>query len=187
MKLFRTSKKKPNVSQRVVADRSGYEISELEKFFGHSLSCSLYFYEQKRILAAPMTGTPGNIYAELREPLVLDEPAPDEDVGFTALQAMLLFDSSPVVIPAKWKATDWLTFQASGAKSLRAFDQASCHVRLKTVDGGGIDIESSWLHLHDSLICARGWVPISIRHSELGQLLRKLVRGARLLRDAGVF
>ena len=187
MKLFRPSRVKPDLTTRAVVGRSGYEIAALREYFGHSLSTALYFYDDRAILAAAMTGTPGNGHAELRPPIVLTEPVADESLGFSALEALLHFDSSPATVPAGWKGTDWPTFKASGAKSIKAFERSCCFVWLRTVNAGGIEIEGSCLKLQDSTIRVRAWVPISVEHSELGQVLRTVVRGAHLLRDEGVY
>jgi hypothetical protein len=175
----------PDISRRVLADRSGREIADLQAHFGHEIRTTVYFYNGGRVLAAPLTGTPGNIHAELRVPLVEREPVSDEHLGYIALQSLLSYSSEPVPSLKDAKLTDWTTFKASGAKSVKAFNSATIAVSLQTAYGG-INLEAGPLVPEDSVFAVRAWAPISIVHSELGQLIRKLIRGAEALRDAGV-
>ena len=175
----------PDISRRVVADRSGREIADLQAHFGHEIRTTVYFYNCERVLAAPLTGTPGNIHAELRAPMVEDEPVSDENLGYIALQSLLSFNSEPVPSLRDSKRSDWTTYKASGAKSLKAFNGATIAVSLQT-EHGGIKLEAASMLPEDSVFAVRAWAPISIVHSELGQLIRKLIRGAVTLRDAGI-
>jgi hypothetical protein len=186
MKLLRTLRHKmPDISRRVVAERSGREIADLRAHFGHEIRTTIYFYNNESVLAVPLTGTPGNMQAELLAPLVEEEPVSDERLGFIALQSLLSYRSEPAPSLRDWKIKDWATFKASGAKSVKAFNLASTAVSLETLFGG-IRIEAGPLVPNDSVFAVRAWAPISVAHSELGQLLRKVVRGAFALRDAGV-
>lgn len=85
----------PDVSNRVRADQSGWELIALRNHFCHELSATVYFHDGKLVLAAPFTGTPGNIHAELQEPVVEREPVADERLGYMALEALLRFRSEP--------------------------------------------------------------------------------------------
>ncbi|NJN05506.1 MAG: hypothetical protein HC814_02670 [Rhodobacteraceae bacterium] len=125
----------PDISRRVYPDRSGWEVLAVRDHHGHEIGSSIYFYAQQRILAAPLTGTPGNIVAELSEPLVENEPVSNERLGYIALHALLQYRSEPVPSLRDSKRTDWVTYRASGAPSVRAFETASVRVSIATVFG----------------------------------------------------
>jgi hypothetical protein len=186
MKILRQLRHpKPDINGRVVPDRSGRELVDLVAHYGHEVCANIYFHDGLQVLAAPMTGTPGNLYAELRDPQVEPEPVDDERLGAMALHALLSFDSAAVPSLRDFKLTDWSTFKASGAPSVKAFNRTSIAVRLETIYGT-IRLEAAPLLPNDSVFAVRALASVSTMHSELGQLLRKLVRGAEALRDAGV-
>lgn len=187
MNLFRSFRHpKPDISRRVVADRSGREIADLQAHYGHEIRSTVYFYNQQLVIAASLTGSPGNICAELTEPVVANEPVDDDRLGYMALHALLSYRSEKVPSLRDHKRRDWLTFKASGAKSLKAFNAATVAVSIETVYGS-LRLEAAPLVADDSVFAVRAWAPISVTHFELGRLLRKLVTGANALQDAGIF
>jgi hypothetical protein len=176
---------RPDIGRRVVPDRSGREIVDLVAHYGHELRANVYFHDARQVLAAALTGTPGNLYAELRPPQVEAELVDDERLGAIALHALLSFDSTGVPSMRDYKPTDWSTYQASGAPSVKAFNRTTIAVSLETMHGT-IRIEAASLLPGDSVFAVRALAPVSVVHSEMGQLLRRVVRGAQALRDAGV-
>lgn len=176
---------RPDISRRVVDDRSGREIADLKAHYGHELKSTVYFYDGRLVLAAPLTGSPGNVCAELTDPIVESEPVEDQRLGFIALQSLLSYRSQPVPSLRDYKQRDWVTFKSSGAKSIRSFNSVTVAVTVETVYGS-LRLEACRLLPEDSVFAVRAWSSISVVHSELGQLMRRLVVGANAIGDAGV-
>jgi hypothetical protein len=183
--LRRLRHPRPELATRVVAGRSGWEIVRLREHFGHELMAHVYFHGGVNVLAAAATGTPGNLHAEFDAPIVEAEPVDEERLGEMALQALLAFRSEPVLSLADHKRTDWTTYKASGAKSVKAFEASSVTVQLRT-EFTMIRLEAGVSSLGLGTFAVRGYAPLAVEHDELGRLLRKLVLGAHALRDAGV-
>ena len=186
MKSFRQLRyKRPDISQRVVLDRSGREIADLQLHYGHDLRTFVYFYDEKLVLGEPISGTPGNINAALRDPIVEAEPVSDEKLGYLALDALLRYESGPIPNMRDSKKSDWKTFQVSGAPSLKEFGRRSVCVMIETMRGN-LRLEAWSMIPEDNSFAVRAWSNISVIHGDLGNLLRKLVAGAKSLQSAGV-
>jgi len=175
----------PDLSRRAVTDRSGREIADLQAHFGHELRSFLYFYDEMLVLAAPLSGTPGNVNAELRDPVIAREPVSDERLGYMALESLLGYESGPIPSMKARKMTDWPTYQASGASSIKEFNRRTVGVMLETVYGS-IRIEAWTLIPNENRFAVRTWASISELHIDLGATLRKIVVGAKSLQSAGV-
>lgn len=173
----------PDISRRVHPDRSGFEILAARDHYGHEISCKLYFYAKHRIIAAPLTGTPGDLIAELTPPLVESEPVTNERLGHVALQCLLQYRSEGVASLRDAKRTEWVTYRASGAPSVRAFESATVCVSITTFFSD-LRVEAQHLGPGDSPLAVRGLTRASIEHEAFGALLRKLVRGAVAIREA---
>ena len=175
----------PDITGRVSPGRSDREVVAVRDHVGHEIGSTLYFFAQRRVLAASLTGTPGNVVAELSNPLVESEPVSNERLGYVAFQSLLSYRSEPVPNLRDFKRTDWVTYRASGAKSVRAFEASSTRVSIAT-DRDDLRIEAQHQLTDESCFSVRGSVGIDAEHEELGALLRKLVAEARAARDAGV-
>ncbi len=169
----------------MLADRTGAEIFALVAHYGHELRGVIYFYDERRILAPALTGRPGDIHAELTEPLVEEEPLPNARVGYMALDTLLRYRPKRVSARKMRKLTDWPTFLASGAQSVKAFNRRAVRISLRTCHGA-IELEAACAIKPERTYTVNACVPVSITHEELGQTLRKLVRGANILQEAGL-
>jgi hypothetical protein len=186
MKLLRSLRHPmPDISRRIHPDRSGWELLAVRNHYGHEISCSVYFYAERLVIAAPHTGTPGNLVAELLEPIVETEPVSNERLGYMALQALLQYRSEAVPSLRDSKRTDWVTYRASGARSVRAFEAASVRISVSTAYGD-LRLHAQHQLLGDSPFSVHGLCSASIEHEAFGALLRKLVVGAIAIREAGV-
>jgi hypothetical protein len=102
-----------------------------------------------------------------------------------AMQALLGYDPKAAPSQRDAKRSDWKTFQASGAKSIKAFERATTCVSIETF---GIDLrlEAAPLVPNDSTFAVRAIAVGGSKHEALGTTIRKLVAGSKLLVDAGV-
>jgi hypothetical protein len=157
----------------------------MREYVGAVFRGSLYFYDSRLVIAASQTGVPGGLYAELQDPIVEPEPVSEDAVGFLAMQALLGFEPQPVPSMRDHKLTDWKTFRASGAASVKAFERLTTCVSIETF-GTDLRLEAAPLIPNDSTFAVRALAVGSSKHEELGKLIRKLVFASGLLVDAGV-
>lgn len=187
MNVFRKMRfPRPDIEARRVPDRSGHEVAAACAHFGHDIKTYVYFFDNQWVLGALVSGTPGNLNAELREPLKAAEPVDDEMLGRMALDALLRFESRRVPSLTAAKQSDWPTFQASGARSVRAFQEHTVQVLIESVNGASLRLEATALSPPDGRFAVRAYVSISATHSEIGALLRKLIAAANCLKSNGM-
>ncbi len=176
---------KPDITKRNIANATGAELFALIKHYGHELRAVVYFYGDKRVIAAPLTGKPGDIQVEVQETTVENEPSPNARIGYIALDALLNYSPKKPPSQRKRQITDWPAFKASGSKSPTEFNRNSVSVSLRTLNGS-IELEAASASSPEQKFAVRAWAPASITHEEMGELLRQLVRGAQIIQKAGL-
>ena len=176
---------RPDITKRETADRSGAEILALTRHLGHELRGMIYFYNDRKVLAAPQSGRPGDELVELTDPVVEKEPVAAARIGYMAMDTLLRYQPKKVSARARRKAPEWPAFTASGADSVKAFNLGTIGVSLRTQDDS-IELEAAGMINPERKFAVRARAPASISHAEMGALLQQLVKGAKLLQQNGL-
>jgi hypothetical protein len=183
--ISRIRNPRPDITKREIADRSGAEILALTRHYGHELRGMIYFYDDSKVLAAPQSGRPGDIHVELAEPIVENEPVATARMGYMALDTLLRYRPKKVSDRARRKVTEWPALKASGADSEKAFLRATIGIAL-TSRHGTIELEAASMINPERRFAVRSWAPASITHADMGTLLQQLIKGAKVIQQAGL-
>ena len=117
--------------------------------------------------------------AETGDVIRLPASVSNEALGLAALDQLLQCCAHPMPNLTEVKATTWPAFIASGAKTVRAFEQASTSVSIETA-GMGIAVEGR-RHAPRSQMYVGRTQPITGDPEELGEAVRAVVTTVRLL------
>lgn len=163
-------------------------IRVLCELYGHPLKATVYRYDQKMFLITSIQWKDG-LSCEFGEPSVLPIDVSNDDLGRTIGEHLLRHESSDPILggsPRNMKYSikkNWPIFVASKAKSMTSFESRSFQVTIEA-------------HLHGLRLDARPRKtlhPSITVHAEvrpeledLGAAVRRVLRGADALRDAGV-
>ena len=152
------------------------KLTEKRDKLGTELKASVYLYDGSRFIVSAISGL-----TEHGTPEVLDIRASDEVLGCAVLAALDRFDTT-IIDASKQTLADWPAYQASGAKSGRAFERDSMYVRVRTrrsaiVFNAGPRI-SNHSDLTASVTCSLGATDQAI-----GAALRKALAAATALRE----
>ena len=185
MKAFwRPRAQRPQFQFRHDDSRSVHEILALQEFCEQDLMTNVYFYAEELVLVAPIHEY-RSMPMELTTPVILQEPVSDEQLGLIAMNGLLAFKIAESPPPAVRGRSDWATYQASGAKSLTAFEKTTIEVRVRAIKST-LRLEAYPLHCSWESFAIRSDAPPSIAHEDLGQRLRELVAAVKVLQVAGV-
>ncbi len=170
---------KENTS-RVVPDRSAREIIDLKEKFGTELRTSLYLYNNERFIVCSIA-----CFAEYGTPKTLDLDTSDDELGLALCDKLLEFRPELEDPRPSRKLTDWAAFKASGAKTVKSFENKSTFVYVRTVNTA-IDIEAAPRVTLEKELKARCVISNTSSHSEIGRAIRKAIKAANVLRQASM-
>lgn len=174
-RLFRQGKK-----PRVAPERSTREITDAKKRLRSELRAAAYFYNDEKFIVCSIA----NI-TEYGEPIVLEANASEQQLGVALCDKLLQYQANDNRKQSKSKLEDWAAFKASGAKSGRAFEQNSIYVYVTTINTA-INIDAAPRVSNEQDLQARCVVSNGRTHSEIGMALRKAIKAAMVLRNAGM-
>jgi hypothetical protein len=167
----------PEPAVRATPDASYVEIAAHRAKVGRELEAVLYLYEDVFIVSS-VSGI-----AETGEPTVLLVTTSDEALGRCVCDHLLQFELDTPSNLRDAKLADWRAYVASGAKSRNAFEAHAWYVSVSTAETALVVEARPRLSLHDE-IAAKAWA--TPEHRRLGAVLRRAVRAAQTLRDAGI-
>jgi hypothetical protein len=173
-KLFERHKK-----SRVASDRSTRELVDARKRNRSELRASIYRYKDKFILCSVAGNT------EYGEPLVLATDASDEQLGLALCDQLLQYTTKGNRDRPKSSLSDWEAYKASGAKSARSFEENAMFVYVTTVNTA-INIQAAPRVSNEQELVAQCSISNGRTHAEMGATVRKAIKAAEVLRDAGM-
>ena len=164
---------------RVASGRSTRELTDASKRQRSELRAAIYRYKDKFILCAVAGNT------EHGEPLVLGTDASDEQLGLALCDQLLQYAARENRDQPKSSLNDWQAYKASGAKSARSFEENAMFVYVRTVNTA-INIQAAPRVSNEQELVAQCSISNGRTHSEIGVAVRKAIRAAEVLRDAGM-
>lgn len=160
---------------RATQDGSWVEIASRKKRLREELRARAYLYEKVGFIICTVSGL-----AETGEPTIVPADVENAELGRMVCDHLLCFDPKSPNNMLGMKLTDWPAYQASGAKSVKSFEENSWMIHVTTVNTA-IDIEAApRLSLH-SEICVRGVTTPS--HEDIGATIRKTLAAGMVLRE----
>lgn len=166
--------------ERVSPERSTHELMDARKRNRCELRASVYLYRNTKFIICCVADI-----AEYGEPIVLGADVPDEQLGVAVCDQLLNYKSRSKTRPSKWTLDDWAAYKASGAKSGRAFE-ADCMFAYITTVNTAILIDAAPRVSNERDLAARCSIPNGYIHAQIGAAVRKAIRAAGVLRDAGM-
>ena len=166
-------------NSRVAPERSTRELMDARKRNRSELRASIYRYKDKIILCAVAGNT------ETGEPLVLATDASDEQLGLALCDQLLQYTPKEDQNRPKSTLSNWEAYKASGAKSARSFEENAMFVYVMTINTA-INIEAAPRVSNEQELVAQCSISNGRNHAEMGVAVRKAIRAAEVLRDAGM-
>lgn len=163
---------------RALPERSAREIADARKRARMELAASLYFYNDEKFIVCAIADI-----REHGEPTVLDRDVPDDVLGLAVCDKLIAY--TPRHKPSGHKLDDWPAYRASGAKSGKAFEQASTFVYVSTINTA-IRIAASPRVTNDDTLRAVCTVASTQMHVDIGAAVRKAIAASATLREAGL-
>jgi len=128
-------KKKENLSTvlydrtaRGLANRRDLIVKVLKRAYQKELRASLYIFNNELILISATT-----LIAETGSPKSLSLAASNEEIGIAVIDKLLECCAVPYETAVAKKPSEWPCYVSSGAKSIRAFEEKSIHMRIETI------------------------------------------------------
>ncbi|UCH47403.1 MAG: hypothetical protein JSU95_15190 [Betaproteobacteria bacterium] len=143
------------------------------------LRASIYRYKDKFILCSIAGNT------EYGEPLLLGTDISDDKLGLALCDQLLQYKAKEDRDCPKSSLSNWRAFKASGAKSVRSFEENAMFVYVRTINTA-INIEAAPRVANEQELVALCSISNGRNHAEVGATVRKAIRAAEVLRDAGM-
>ena len=164
---------------RVLEYQSTREIADAMKRQKCGLRAAVYLYDESRFIISPIAGN-----TEYDEPVVLDADVSNEDLGLAVCDALIAYRNDNPRRKAG-RLADWAAYRASGATSGNAFERNCWFVYVRTINTA-IRMEAGPRISNNPNLVAAASAPSGTMHVGLGQLLRKAIDAARVLRKEGL-
>lgn len=165
---------------RVSPQRSTRELMDARKRKRCELRASVYLYRNTSFIVCCIADI-----AEYGEPIVLDANVPDEQLGLGVCNQLLNYKVRINRDLSKSTLDDWPAYQVSGAKSGRSFEENCMFVYVTTINTA-INFQASPRLSNEKELVAQCLIANGRDHSEIGAAIRKAIRAAEVLRDAGM-
>lgn len=159
---------------RVTPDGSWVEIAKQKEIVNSELEMRAYFYEKVGFIISSVSGI-----AETGAPTIAPADISNFELGTTICDHLLRYAPRSPDNMRSSKPTDWLAYRASGAKSVRNFQEHSWRIRVSTMNTAVLVESSPSLSLH-SEIYVGGIATAS--HETIGTTVRKALNAAMALR-----
>lgn len=158
-------------------------IQRLRNLNGGELEAVIYRYADRKFLVTSVMSIPGSLSLETGQPSVLPIDASDEDLGRVVCEHLLRHDPREPPNQRHAKLTDWAVFKVSGDRSVSGFNSKSSRVTVQTINLI-LQLEAAPVRSLHGDICVQ--VTARLEHGELGVSIRKALRAADALRQAGI-
>lgn len=163
---------------RVLPTASYVEVPARRTVIGSELRARLYLHEDRQLLISSVNGI-----AETGPVTVLATDVDDETLGRTICDHLLAFRPRSPDNMRDQKLTDWPAYKASGAKSVKRFEENAWMVFVDTVNST-VRFEASPYRSHHQAVFAAGRAGLD--HADIGATLKRVLTAAEALRTAGV-
>ena len=177
MGLF--SRSKPG--ERVLPGHSVREITDRKKKLGSELYAAAYLYRDETFILSAISDI--TEYGELS---IFETDVSNDELGQTLCDKLIAYRTRRISASnPKARYEGWAAYQASGAKSGRAFEENSIFALVKTVNTAICIHASPRLSNHPEL---EALISLSNAraHTEIGAGLRRAIDAAKALRAAGL-
>ncbi len=173
----RQSKYIPPV-KRVAPDWSHVELTGRKREVGRELKARVYLYDDAKLIVTSCSGI-----AESGTPTVFPLDVGNSELGLCICDHLLSFTPESPNNMRDRKMTDWPAYKASGAKSVRSFQEKTWLMSVSTInlvirmEAGPIN--SLWPEIEAQGICN----PV---HEKMGEIVQRTFRGAKAMREQGI-
>jgi len=150
-------------------------VAAQRRRFGMELSATLYCYAGRTYLVTSVMTAPFELMVETGTPSVLPVATTDAAIGEAALWHLAQMVKRRPPTQRDRKLTDWTVYQASGAKSVRAFTSASVAVAVETTSTG-IALSARGAHVVEGEPWATATAPLD--PAALGAAIRRVIADA---------
>jgi hypothetical protein len=165
---------------RASPGRSVRELIDAKTRIGKELRAAGYLYDNRTLIFSSITDI-----AECGPVQLLGIDDSDEEIGLSICDRLLESGRHDPGNIRDHKLSDWKAFVASGAKSSKHFEASSLYFSMETVNSAIILRARHRLSLEPSF-----WMSATLSngqtHDVFGAAIKRLVRGVKTLRDAGV-
>ena len=144
------------------------------------LRAAVYLYDESTFIISSIAGN-----TEYGEPVVLDAEVANEHLGFALCDALLAHKRDNPPDHRADKLTNWAAFAASGAKTVNSFENNVWFIYVQTINTA-IRMEARPRISNNRDLVAAATTSTGSTHVDIGQLLRKAIKGARALRKEGL-
>ena len=165
---------------RVLEYQSTREIADAMKRLKCGLRAAVYLYDETSFIISAIAGN-----SEYGEPVVLDVDVANDNLGLAVCDALLGHKRDNLPGHSAGKLTDWAAFIASGAKTVKAFENNSWFVYVQTINTA-IRMEAGPRISNNRNLVAAASTSTGSMHVDIGLQLRKALDGARALRKEGL-
>jgi hypothetical protein len=162
-------------------ERSTRELTDAKARIGKELRAAGYLYDEKTLIFSSITGI-----AECGPVQKLGMDSSEEGIGLAICDTLLEFGLHDPGKLADYKLSDWKAYAASGAKSSKHFEANSLYFEFQTVNSAIVLKARPRLSLESSFYAGAS-LSNGQQHDVIGAALKRLVRGVKAMRDAGVF
>jgi hypothetical protein len=166
-------------AERVLVNQSTREIADKRKELNSELRASLYLYDDSKFIICTIAGN-----TEYGEPIVLDLNISDDELGKSICDKLLEFNPKNIARHTETKLSDWEAYNASGAKTGKAFENKSFYVYIRTINSA-ITIEARPRVTNEKDLSVLCTVSSGRLHVDIGAATRKAINAAKLLRKGG--
>lgn len=160
--------------ERVTPDGSWVEIANQKKIVNSELEARAYFYDGVGFIISSVSGI-----AETGEPTIVPADATNFELGTTICDHLLRFVPRSPNNMRDSKLTDWPTYRASGAKSVKSFQAHSWRILVVTMNTAVLVESRPSLSLHEEIHVGGTANP---SHDDIGATVRKTLNAAMALR-----
>jgi hypothetical protein len=162
---------------------SGRAIQRRRSESGLELMAAVYLYSERLFIVTSIMGKPGFVYMETGRPSVLPVDAADSHLGRLVCEHLLGHDHRVPTDLRSYKRSDWVSFRASGSKTITHFEANSWRAHVDTVNSI-LEIDVRPVRSLHPEISVRAQVRPD--HAVVGAQLRQCFKEGRALREAGL-
>ena len=164
--------------KRVLPGHSTRELTDVAKKARSELRAAMYLYNDSVFIVSAIAGN-----TEYGEPEILDVDVSDEALGEAVCDQLLQFRVNELADPPSHLLQDWAVFRVSGARSGRAFNEASFYGFVQTINTS-IRVDVSPRQSNHPELAVSAYFPNGWSHQAMGASIRRAFDGVRTLRAA---
>ena len=135
------------------------------------------YFSEVRLIVAPMHQASTGVYYEQLEPIVIEVPVGPAEVGAAFREAFDRFSVSNHNVPGT-KKSDWPAFQASGVRSMKAFERQYLPVLCEGLNRSNAVVRASVAHPTEAGMEVSACFNPLLAEEEIGTLLLRVASAA---------